>query len=429
MRRPGFRLAVDSLPVERVVLGEQHGYADRTVTVDPARMRTLALSDDRIAGLEVSVAAPGDNIRVVNCLDAIEPRCKVDGPGPMFPGFLGPPVTVGRGTTLRLAGMALLTTAEFSQPQSGLLTARDAVVDMSGPGVDHSPFSRITNLVLGFVPTAGIDNAEADDAIRRAALAVAEDLARACADGSDGADRLVVDLGAQNAHLPSIAYFYQIQSQGAMADTFLYGRPTENLVATMIHPCEVIDGAIVSGVYVYAAVKNPTYFHQNNPVMWELMGRDGVDLNFAGIILNRGHNYTQEEKERSSQYGAKIARLMGVDGVVLTTEGGGNSLIDTMLACQYLEQEGIKTVLLNYEQPGPEGREDPLFYGVPEADAIVSLGMFGPTLSLPAVPRVLGGNTLRDGTTLAGESLELPGLAMFCATSQVGGNTLVGKAF
>ena len=425
-----YRLSVDTIRVSDVRLGARHGYESGTVTVDVGRMRDLATSDERITDLTVDVVAPGDDARVVNCLDAVEPRIKVDGPGRVFPGFLGSPHSVGRGRTVRLDGMALISTTVFPQPQSGLLTARDAVVDMSGPGADYSPFSRITSLVLEFVPASDITNADADDAIRRATLEIAEDLAGGCHESVEAQpSRREIDLTDELAGLPSVAYFYQIQSQGAMADTFLYGKAATDLVPTLIHPAEVIDGALVSGVYVYAAVKNPTYFHQNNPVMWELIDRHGRDLNFASIILNRGHNYTQEEKERSSQYAAKLAKFLGVDGVVLTTEGGGNSEIDTMLACQYLEREGIATTVLHYEQPGPEGRGDPLSFAVPAADAIVSLGMFGESLSLPAMRKVLGGATLRDGETPSGGPLQISGLQMYCCMSQVGGNALVGKAF
>ena len=46
--------------------------------------------------------------------------------------------------------------------------------------------------------------------------------------------------------------------------------------------------------------------------------RHGVDLNFVGVIINRGHNYTQMEKERSSYWAAKMARFVNADGVILT---------------------------------------------------------------------------------------------------------------
>ena len=422
-------LIVDTLDVTRIEIGEEQRFDAGTLTVDPARLSDIAAEDDRIESISIDVVAPGDEARIVNCLDAVEPRLKTDGARRIFPGFLGPPSTVGRGSTGRLRGVAVVSTASFSEAQSGLLTARDAIVDMSGPGADFSPFSRVNNLVVSFTPAANATNIDADDAIRRTMLKIAEDIAEAAFEGSPEASRVAIDLSESSADLPDIAYLYQVQSQGSMADTFLYGKPAGELVPTLAHPSEIIDGSLVSGVYVYAAVKNPTYFHQNNPVMWELVDRHGRDLNFAGIILTRGHNYTQEEKERSAEYAAKLAGFLGADGIVLTTEGGGNSVIDTMLACQYLEEAGIATTILHYEEPGPEGRGDPLSFSVPQAEAIVSLGSYGASLSLPAVATTVGGETLRDGVTVASGPLEVTGLQMFCAASQVGGNMLTGKAF
>jgi glycine reductase len=241
--------------------------------------------------------------------------------------------------------MSVLTSSRYPQPFEGLLAAREAIVDMSGPTRVYSPFSRVINLVLSLAPQRGLDNADYDDAVRRALLKVADRLARVSVDRAPD-ETAVFDFSTRNPNLPNVAYFYQCQGQGSMADTYLYGRTIENLVPTLIHPGEIVDGAIVSGVYVYACFKNPTYLHQNNPIIWELQQRHGKDLNFVGVILNRGHNYTQMEKERSSHAAAKLADMLEADGVILTVEGGGNSTIDMMLACQYLERMGIKTTIL-----------------------------------------------------------------------------------
>ena len=172
-----------------------------------------------------------------------------------------------------------------------------------------------------------------------------------------------------------------------MADTYLYGRTIHNLVPTLIHPNEVIDGAIVSGVHEYACYKNPTFLHQKNPIIRELAARHGRDLNFAGVIINRGHNYAQGDKERSSHWAAKLAGFLGADGAVLTAEGGGNSAIDMMLACRYMEQAGIRTVVVSSEAPGVDGYDFPLFYTVPEAGAILSVGSEDEIVSMPEVGR------------------------------------------
>jgi glycine reductase len=277
-------------------------------------------------------------------------------------------------------------------------------------------------------PAPELDNQDYDDAVRRASLRVADRLAGAAAE-QEPDEVEVFDFSQRHPDLPRVAYFCQMQGQGSMADTYLYGRTIENLVPTLIHPNEYLDGAIVSGVFVYACFKNPTYWHQNNPVIWELGRRHGEELDFVGVIANRGHNYTQMEKERSSYWAGKLAEFVAAEGVILSAEGGGNSAIDMMLAVKYMEEAGIKTTALAYESPGDDGRDFPLFYSVPQADALVSIGSDEAYVHMPAVERVLGDNLLLDGETEARGPFDLRMYYHFSALNQFGANVLAGRAF
>ena len=434
MRQP-LRLEMLSIPVEELRLGQTTGASGGALTVSPREIAGLVLEDPRIADVKVEAASPGDDVRIVHCLDAVEPRTKPAGEGAVFPGFLGGMETAGSGRTFRLEGVSVLASSRYPRPFSGLLQAREAVVDMSGPASVYSPFSRVNNAVLVCSPSPGVDNEDYDDAVRRAALRAARFIAERAVSSlaedpaGSGLDAAVFDFSRSDPALPNVVYFYQLQGQGSMADTYLYGRPVHNLVPTLIHPNEVMDGAVVSGVHVYALYKNPTYMHQNNPVIWELRARHGRSLNFAGVIINRGHNYTQEDKERSSQWAAKLARMLDADGAVLTAEGGGNSAIDLMLACRYMEQAGIKTVVVSGEGPGADGYGFPLFYTVPEADAVVSVGSEDETVSMPEMGRVIGGGRLLDGETPSRGPFDLRMYYQYCALSQVGGNLLAGRTF
>jgi len=426
MRQP-HSLTMHTIEIGDVVVGDGTGVAGGTLTIDAAEVAALVLEDPRIIGIDVELARPGESVRIIHCLDAVEPRTKI-GEATVFPGFLGGMETVGTGETLRLAGVSVLTSSEYPQPFSGLLQAREAVVDMSGDTAVYSPFSRVINVVLALTPNPETDNDDYDDAIRRAALKVAKYLANSAV-GNDPDDSTVWDFSSQDPDLPNVVYFYQLQGQGRMADTFLYGHDIHNLVPTMIHPNEVLDGAIVSGVYVYGCYKNPTYLHQNNPIIWELQSRHGKDLNFAGVIINRGHNYTQADKERSSHWAAKLAEFAGADGAILTAEGGGNSAIDMMLACQYMEQADIKTTVVSSEAAGTDGYDFPLFYTVPEADAIVSIGSEDEIIAMPNVEKVIGGETLLDTETSAIGPFDLKMYFHYCGTNQVGANVLMGREF
>lgn len=427
------RLDIHTVAITEVELGEATTVTSGRLVVSGAEVSSLVLEDPRIVGVDIEIARPGDDVRIVHCLDSVEPRAK-RGDERVFPGFLGDTATVGAGETVRLGGIGVLASSRYPLPFSGLLQAREAVVDMSGPTAVYSPFSQVTNIVLVFTPDPSIENDDYDDAIRRATLRVAEFLAR-CALDVEPDTTTSFDLSSADPDLPNVVYFYQLQGQGSMADTFLYGRDIHNLVPTLIHPNEVMDGAIVSGVYVYACYKNPTFLHQNNPIIWELQARHGRDLNFAGVIINRGHNYTQEDKERSSHWAAKLAAFCGADGAILTAEGGGNSAIDMMLACQYMEKAGIGTTVVSSESAGADGYDFPLFYTVPEADAIVSIGSEDEVIRMPAVGRVIGGETLLDDTMLIDDGtpaigpFDLKMYYQYCGTNQLGANVLLGREF
>jgi glycine reductase len=427
MKQP-FRLELQTIHLGDVQFGARTALDGHTLLVDKGELVSIILEDRRIAQARLDIARPGENARIVHCLDAVEPRVKIEGPGVAFPGFLGGPETVGRGKTLRLAGMSVLTSSRYPQSFEGLLAAREAIVDMAGPTRIYSPFSRVTNLVLSLAPQPGLDNADYDDAVRRASLRAADRLARAAIDHPPD-ETSVFDFSARDPSLPNVVYFYQLQGQGNLADTYLYGRTIENLTPTLIQPGEIMDGAIVSGVFVYACFKNPTYLHQNNPIIWELQARHGEGLNFAGVIINRGHNYTQMEKERSSHWAAKLAGMLEADGAILTVEGGGNSTIDMMLACQYLERMGIRTTVLSYESPGADGRDFPLFYSVPEAEAIVSVGSDEESVLMPRVERAIGDDVLLDNATPAIGPFSMRMYYQYCATNQLGANVLAGREF
>lgn len=428
MQNHPMRLFVDSISVRHLQFSDSTRLENDTLYLDRDEILRALTTYPTVDGVEVALAHPGDDLRIVHLLDAIEPRCKIESRARIFPGLLGEPHTVGEGVTRRLEGMAILTSAEFPVLVGGLLQAREAIVDMSGPAAAYSVFSSTANLVLHFHPAPGASNADFDSAIRLASLHLAEYLAQ-CVGEQPPTRTETFELTPTNADLPRIVYLYQAQSQGTFADTLLYGTPIHNLVPTLLHPNETMDGAIVSANYVYACFKNPTYLHLNNPVIRELYAEHGKSLNFAGIVFYRGHNYTQAEKQRAANYAAKLARFLNADGVVLTGEGGGNSAIDMMLALQECERLGIKTTVITYELGGPEGKDFPLVDSVPEAHTIVSTGSCDKTIQLPARGSVLGGTTYLDTARPATEAREIILEKIYCSTNQLGAGYLMAQAY
>lgn len=422
------RLELATHRIHRLQFSDRTRLADGVLYLNPVELDPLLKTHHTIADVEIALVHPGDDVRIIHLLDAVEPRCKVESRARIFPGLLGDPNTAGEGKTHRLEGMAVLTTAQFPVTVGGLLQAREGIVDMGGPAAPYSIFSSTANLVLTFHASSGASNAEFDTAIRLASLQLAEYLARRAVEQTP--DRVeTFELTPTAPDLPRIVYLYQAQAQGTFADTYLYGTPIHNLVPTLLHPNETMDGAIVSANYVYACFKNPTYLHLNNPVIRDLFAEHGKSLNFAGIVFYRGHNYTQAEKHRAANYAAKLARFLNADGVILTGEGGGNSAIDMMLALQECERLGIKTTVITYELGGAEGKDYPVVDSVPEANAIVSTGSCDKTITLPSMDKVVGGATYLDTARPATETREILLEKIYCSTNQLGAGNLIAQAY
>jgi len=422
------RLELASYHVSRLEFADQTHYEHGVLSINRDELVAILTDEFPIDSVDIALAHPGDETRIVHILDTIEPRYKVAGHGRIFSGLLGPPDTVGSGRTHRLQGMALLATAQVPNPVTGLLQPREAIVDMTGPAAPYSPFSETANVVVTFHPAPNVDNADFDQALRLSSLRAAEYLAQVTRDLQPDNIR-TFELIDTDPTLPRIVYLYQAQSQGIYSDTYLYGKAIQDMVPTIIHPNEVMDGALVSGNYVYACFKNPTFLHCNNPVIQTLYAEHGKSLNFAGVVLYRGHNYTQAEKQRAANYAAKLAQLLRADGVILTGEGGGNSAIDMMLALQECERLGIKTTVITYELGGPEGQDFPLVHGVPEAEAIVSTGSVDKTLTLPAMPAVIGGDNFLDSGHPATEARDLSYDYVYCIANQLGVGRLMAQAY
>src|SRR5207244_2010142 len=133
---------------------------DGTLYVDRDELCRMILQDDDFESVAVEVVRPGDAVRLIHVMDAIEPRYK-PGEASAFPVMLGSPRTAGEGRTHRLAGMAVITVGEAVAGEPTYW--REAIVDMAGPGAIGSPFGATINLVLDLRPApAYLDTSHPD---------------------------------------------------------------------------------------------------------------------------------------------------------------------------------------------------------------------------------------------------------------------------
>jgi glycine reductase len=406
--------------IRDIQFGKTTRISDHILFVSKEELLTLLLGDRRLRSVELEIARPNHKERIVHVLDVIEPRVKVEGPGEIFPGMIGRRGRVGEGRTHVLRGVTVVETGQIP-------AVPEALLDMSGPAAELVPFGQTCNLVLIPQFAEGLERVECANAIKMAGLKAAAYLAEASRDLQP--DHLEIydlpplpNLDDAAKGLPRIAYIYQLQSQADLCEPFVYGDNARKLLPTLLHPNELMDGAIVSGNYeMPPCFKNVTYTHQNNPVAHTLYRRHGRDLCFVGMIVANEHP-TLHEKERSGVMAAKLAKdILGADGVIITKEGGGHADTDLMLNCQRCEEVGVKTVLVVDEPAGPDGTAQPLSDASSDrADAFVSTGNSNESMELPAVERVIGGNALAGLSVPPHEALTVPVMMIPSATSQVG---------
>lgn len=397
--------------VQRVSLGEETAFREGHLTVRADEAVEL-LAAPSLADVRVTWVSPGDSARVVKVLDAVEPRTKGPGGGGIFPGFLSPGRPQGRGTTHVLSGAAVVS-AGF------LPRAQEAVLDLLGPAAAMSPLAATHNLVVEFTPAAAATWEDVDRDLRVGVLRLAARLAETALDAPPD---VVEDLPVpdpRDGALPRVGAVVNIQTQGAFKDVFVHGRSLSGGLPTLIDPGDLDDGAVVSGQYGHPALKNPTYLHQNNPVVEALRRRSGTDLVFAGVVLSP-EPVDQEQKQRISAYAARLCALAGFDAAVLTKEGGGNADADVAMKMDELEELGLTAVGLFSELAGADGTGPSIVVPPTKATAMVSTGNYDERLVLPAVERALGGDRLDLLDVPATEELELPMAVIYCALSPIG---------
>ena len=178
-------------------------------------------------------------------------------------------------------------------------------------------------------------------------------------------------------------------SQGLLHDGYIYGTCTRQTLPTLIHPNEELDGAVISGNCVAACDKITTYQHQNNACILDLYNRHGKDINFVGVVLTPELT-TLAGKFRCCDYTAKLCKLLGANGVIVSEEGYGNPDSDLVMICTRLEKQGIKTVLVTDECSGWDGMSQPLTDTSKESVAVISTGNVSHVVHLEKADKVLG---------------------------------------
>lgn len=381
------RLELGKIFIKDIQFASESKIENNVLYVNKDELRKAIWDDEAIVSVEFDIAKPGESVRITPVKDVIEPRVKIEGRGGIFPGVLSKVDTVGEGKTIALKGMAVVTTGKIVGFQEG-------IVDMTGPGAEYTPFSKLNNLVIIAEPAEGIKQHEHEKAVRYIGFKAAKYLGELARNLQPEETKVyetkpLLEQIAQYPDLPKVGYVYMLQTQGLLHDTYVYGVDAKQIVPTILYPTEIMDGAIVSGNCVSACDKNPTYVHLNNGVIEELYEKHGKEINFLGVIITNENVYLAD-KERSSNWTAKFTKYLGLDAAIVSQEGFGNPDTDLIMNCKKIETEGVKTVIVTDEYAGQNGASQSLADADPKANAVVTGGNANQLIVLPKLDKIIG---------------------------------------
>ncbi|MGL4308250.1 MAG: glycine/sarcosine/betaine reductase component B subunit [Cetobacterium sp.] len=430
-------LKIGNFYVNDVQFGNQNSFTKGILTINKEEALKVVFSDEHITEADIVIARPGEKKRIVPIKEAIEPRVRIDGQS-IFPGVTGPLRICGEGKLHALKNVSVMAVGKHWG------SFGDGLVDMSGEGAKYTYYSKIINICLVVDTDEEFERREQqkkNKAIRWAAMRLSEYIGRIV---KDLIPEEIEEFSLENISnrqevdntLPKIVYIMQAQSQMEELgyNDLLYGWDMNRMLPTLLHPNEILDGAIIGGSFMPCSSKWSTYDMQNLPTLKTLYREHGKTINFLGVIMSN-LNVSLEQKERAAIFVAKMAKFLGADGAILAEEGYGNPDADFIACFTALEDIGVKTVGMTNECTGRDGKSQPLVALDEKANAIVSCGNVSQLIELPPMEEIIGeleslgrdglsggweGDEILGPSVRADGSIILENNSMFCGDQVVG---------
>ena len=135
------KLEIGNFTVKDVVFGEATEFSNGVLSINKEEAIAFIKEDSHILEVEIEIAKPGDDTRIVPVKEAVEPRVRPDG-RTLFPGVTGELAPCGEGRVHALKGMSVLgvggTWGSFG----------DGLIDMGGEGQKYTLFGELINVCL-----------------------------------------------------------------------------------------------------------------------------------------------------------------------------------------------------------------------------------------------------------------------------------------
>ena len=369
--------------IGNVLFGDSSYIEGRTLVLDRGELLRISGSPefDRV---DISIAAPGSGARILNVGDVTQPTIRSQDGDTTFPGLLGKMQTAGDGSAIMLLGVVVTEVVELAVDIPSML-------QLSKEAAEITELADMWHITIDAYPAPGVSKHDYLGALHLASKRVAK-YAASLAETLEPDGREVFELGQENLDgLPRVAYLADVFCHRPYTETLIYGASMLESLPTILHPNEILDGAITNRNYDNATNADPTYVWQNHPIILELYRRHGVDLCFAGVVVSNVHHELTWKKRNAVMAAALINNNLCADAAIITKEGGGHPQVDIGIAVDTLEGKyGIKTVIVLVEMlSAMNDSHGQIIFHSNHANAIVSTGCAA-TVTLPPATKEIG---------------------------------------
>ncbi len=432
------RLELQIIRIRDIQFGHKTKIDDGVLYINRSELQELLEGDRRIGKVDIELAHPGEACRILQVGDVIEPRFKFGSDQDNLLGAAGNNDSTGEGKTCVLKGAAI-GIRDYGKREKGTISTgpHGSMIDMSGPGSEVGTFGKTQNIVLLPQPKDGVGALDYQAALKIAGLKAASYLGKA-GEEEQPDDSEIYDLpplteitrGLEG--LPKVTYIAQVlslQFEPVPGEPILFGRQAGGIVPAILHPNQVLDGAVTSP---FSGLNTQTYHIQNHPIVKELYKRHGKDLCFTGVIVTIAPSNISDF-DRMANIAASLAKwVLGADAAILTKTAGGAPELAMARTAHRCEQLGIRTAiaLLHMGADVKDAKYGATtIFSIPEVDAIVSMGTPFTEIILPPVQRIVGRpDVVPEGPPVEGE-IVVPLSTIKGALCQMGSSKLTAVRY
>lgn len=374
----GKRLQLDYIHIKRVEFAGKSQIADGVLYIDKEELLNTIQSDS-FEEIDIKLAAPGENVRILGIHDVMQPRCKADDPDTSYPGIWGRLAPVGDGRTVALKGVVV--SDLYYKP-----AAAKFYMDMGGPCAKYSQFSKQYHVILDAKPAEGISNFLYAEALKHASLSINVYLAKlginTAPDETEVFEMAPLEHSKEKEPLPKVAYLVTHLASFDAVNFLVYGESALGTLPIILQPTEILDGAMVWRYW------ENNYSLQNETYIRELLKRHGKDIEFVGVVITN-NVMKSNEKEAMAMIGATLCKeTLKADCVIVNKCGMGHSQLDAAFCFNWAEKLGMPAVMnlaaVSNDTPG-----DMLVISDPNIDAVINSGR-NYDLEHPRMERLIG---------------------------------------